>query len=364
MLRHVLCVLVLALCCCTSMCAAGAALAPEGTAELQLGNGAAKVTLTRTVDKSKCTPSSTQAAGETKDVTISTTFTFKKKVESEEAKVITNGPSTVVTVPDGSSVALTTSLVFECTKQGGAGSNTATNCSEVTATNSITYDVSVKSTASSQATVNLPEPPSHEVKVPTGYDVKIVENVVATCAPPTTAGPTLPSSRSLSSGGQQGTSSTNTNGKDISQTLQHSPAEDNTAEQDSDKLALEAKTPSGKSDTPLSSTSTDSANPNDEVTDGERSNAARKDLSTPTSSEAESTETDSSVTVNGADHTASTATPQSETTAEGASNTDAGTPTSAGEGVKPPGRNSDASSSSTAWMRVPLILLLFACVAV
>ncbi|KEG05919.1 hypothetical protein DQ04_17321000 [Trypanosoma grayi] len=106
---------------------------------------------------------------------------------------------------------------------------------------------------------------------------------------------------------------------------------------------------------------------------GEQDSDDIKDLYIAASSEAENTETENFLTVNDADHTAPTATPQAGTTAEEAPNTGAGTPNSVGEGVaanalpapngilpsdvKLPDRNTDASSS-TAWVRAPLLLLL------
>ncbi|KEG06039.1 hypothetical protein DQ04_16351000 [Trypanosoma grayi] len=367
MLRHVLCVLALALCCCTSLCVATGST-PEKTHELKLTNGAATITLTERFETGNCTPPTTPNTRKTSEVTISTTVALKKGT-LEEAKEITNELSNAVKVLDGYNLTLKTSLEVKCTKNGEVSSGTAEKrCplgeTEAADSDTITYVVSVKPTTSVQTTVNIPETQNHEVKVRAGYDVKIVENVVATCAPPTPAEKPPTHSRSVPPGGHQDASSAKTKVGDISHTLEHSSVKDQTPKQQSDKLALEEETPSGKSSTPLSKSTTVSANPDDKATDGGKGSAASNDAPTPTSSEAESTETDNSVTVNGADHTASTATSQSETTNEGASNTDAGTPTSAGEGVKPPGGNTDASSSSTAWVRVPLILLLFACVAV
>ncbi|KEG05232.1 hypothetical protein DQ04_25091000, partial [Trypanosoma grayi] len=176
MLRHVLCVLAIALCCSTSLCVATSS-APQSPFKLQLENNDATITLTRTVDATKCSTSSTPATGEAKDVTISSKVTLKKTAESQETKEFTNAPTEKVTVLVGSSVTLTTSLVFECTKKGGDGSDISEkNCLEDTATtttNYITYDVSVESTTTGEATVNILETEKREVKVRAGYDVKI-----------------------------------------------------------------------------------------------------------------------------------------------------------------------------------------------
>ncbi|KEG06424.1 hypothetical protein DQ04_13981000 [Trypanosoma grayi] len=365
MLRHVLCVLALALCCCTSLCVA-ATDAPEDTVKLKLAEGEATITLTRTVGAGNCTPLSTPAPEKAKDVTISTTVTLKKEGKPPETKEMKNEPSTVVTVPDGSSVTLTTSLVFECTKKGGDSSESAEkNCLEDTATtttNYITYDVSVKSTTTGEATVNILETEKREVKVRAGYDVKIIENVVATCIPPPTSESSLSTTQNVNSDKPQEVP----NGGILPQLATNSPESPSldgnsiTTEREPQKTqdGVELKGAGPKS----LDTTTRSANPNGERMGREQESDVNKDLSTPTSSEAESTATENSITVNGADHTASTATSQSETTTEGAPNTDADAPTSAGESVKPPGGNTDASSN-TAWVRIPLLLLL-ACVAV
>ncbi|KEG05422.1 hypothetical protein DQ04_22161000, partial [Trypanosoma grayi] len=339
MLRHVLCVLALALCS-TSLCVATSGAA-ESPGELQLANGDAKITLTGTVDPGNCKASSPPAAGVTKDVTISTTVTLKKKDASEDPKEIANVPSEKITVPDGSSVTLKTSLEVKCTKKEAAAAATAETTCTVSegeaATSSNTHDVTVKFTPSGQTAVQIPETENLEVKVPVGQEAKIIAKVVATCTPLPKAGKSSPSVQTRDpSGGQQDASSLDANVEDMADPLEPSLVKKNTPNEKQDEQAPQARTPPVKSGTPLSNSPTVSANPNDEVTGGEKGSAVSKDLSTPTSSEAESTETDNSATVNGADHTASTATPQSETTTEGATNTDAGTSTSAGEGVKLP----------------------------
>ncbi|KEG06180.1 hypothetical protein DQ04_15451000 [Trypanosoma grayi] len=366
MLRHVLCVLALALCCCASSWAVETGKA-EGPVVLELTNDNAKITLTETVVSNSCEVETTPKTGKSSDVTISTAVTWKKG-ESKETKAIPHESSKTVKVPAGYNLTLKTSLDVKCSNKG----ITAAAASEITctvktgeeATNSVTYDATVKSTTTGQTAVNNPETANLEVKVPVGHEANIFAKVVATCTPvpEATNSPKSEEAKDLT-GEQLDTSSLNTNVGDMSVPLKPTSVKENTAQQKSDEQAPQGRTQSGTPRTPLKDPTTVSANQNDEVTSGEKGSVVSKDIPTPTSSEAESTETDNSVTVSDADHTASTAAPQSETTTEGAPNADAGTSTTAGEGAKLPDRNTDASSSSTAWVRAPLLSLL-ACVAV
>ncbi|KEG05920.1 hypothetical protein DQ04_17321010 [Trypanosoma grayi] len=185
------------------------------------------------------------------------------------------------------------------------------------------------------------------VSPPAGYDVKAVGEVVVKCIPPPAAETPAAS------------------------TKPPTPLRLNVG---LDRDEHHEKASAGQTP-PLDSItiSEDNGNTNTEVTEPSQKPEATADLPAPTSSEAESKETENSVTVNDADHTAPTATPQAGTTAEEALNTDAGTPTSAGEDaaanaspapngippsdVNPPDPSTDASSS-TAWVRAPLLLLL------
>ncbi|KEG05280.1 hypothetical protein DQ04_24131000, partial [Trypanosoma grayi] len=226
-----------------------------------------------------------------------------------------------------------------------------------TATNYITYVVTVTPTTSDKTAVNIPETQNYEVKVPPEHDVKIIEKVVATCSQPATNDP----SRSP----LKGTPDIPEKGMADSKLPKVGPIAPDSHQLASEPITTEIQ--NGKTqdavklqhDGPTSiDTATSRANPNGESTSGKKGSDASNEVLAPISNEAESTETDNSVTVSDADHTASTATPQSGTTTEGAPNAGAGTSTSAGEGVKLPDRNTDASSSSSAWVRAPLLLLL------
>ncbi|KEG07204.1 hypothetical protein DQ04_10571020 [Trypanosoma grayi] len=367
MLRHVLCVLALALCCCASSWAVETGT-PERTVALKLTNGEAKITLTETVDDSSCTKQIAAAEGKSSDAVVTTAVTLKKKDESGKREDVPHESSLIVKVPDGYKLTLVTTLVAECAKKSeDASASTAISCQEAVGATSdtytITYEATTKSTASGQTAANIPETENNNVKVQVGRDVKLVAKVVATCAAVSvTQSSTLPTKTITPGRGQGESPDGNGPGNTLTKTNTHlSKQNPNTAEPDILKTQggqkpQQPNTPVGDSPTGVpESTGQDDA--------GEPGRGVSKGVTAPTSSEAESTEADNSVPVNDADHTAPTATPQSGTTTEGAPKTDAGMSTSAGEGVKLPDRNTDASSSSTAWVRAPLLLLL-ACVAV
>ncbi|KEG06826.1 hypothetical protein DQ04_12041020 [Trypanosoma grayi] len=371
MLRHVLCLVVLTLCCCTSVCVAAAG-APQEAGKLQLVNGGATITLTETVETGNCTasPPPPPATGVNKDVTISTKVALRKKEgESQEPTEMANGPSMTVKVPDGYKLTLKTSLDVKCTKKAGDSSSTAGKSCPVTDTkaadsDTITYVVAVKPTTSDQPAVNTPETQNHEVKVPPEHDVNIVAKLVAACVPPPTSEPPLPTIPKANPDPRE-KDTLDSKLPDLGPTSPESPPLDDdsiTTERRKGKTQEGAQLP--QDGTKSLDTATSREKVNGERTGGEKGSDASNKVTPPTSSEAEGTETDNSVTVSDADHTAPTATPQSGTNTEGAPNADAGTSTSAGEGVNLPDRNTDASSSSsTAWVRAPLLLLL-ACVAV
>ncbi|KEG07203.1 hypothetical protein DQ04_10571010 [Trypanosoma grayi] len=379
MLRHVLCVLALALCCCTSLCVAETG-APAGTVEfpLAIGNDGAEISLTETVSTESCGVQTSPVAEGSRTVTVSITVTLRKKGDPEKTKEIKKKNPTIVKVPLGHIFALDTSLIVECTKQSGADAAiTKTNCTaedSATATGSITY----VATAADSTAGGITTTKEHEVKIPVGSGVSIMENVVVKCIPLTVAGLTPTSAGAGPSGeGNEG----KLNGKvpeDIS-TQGQSSIKDDTVKGEADRLASQANDIHQPPGSASHDSIANSGKINGERASEEKDSSVSTEVTPPTSSEAESTETDNSVTVKNADHTAPTATPPAGTTAEGAPKTDAGTPTSAGEGaaanaspalngippsgVKLPDHNTDASSSSTAWVRAPLLLLLV-CVAV
>ncbi|KEG06329.1 hypothetical protein DQ04_14591000, partial [Trypanosoma grayi] len=350
MLRHVLCVLALALCCCTSLCVAAVASgavgdgAPEGTVKFPLVTGDAKITLTETVDDSSCTVPQDQT-GNSNDRTISTTVTLKKD-GSQETKEIKKEPLKIVKVPLGHGLMLETSLIVECTKQGEADAAiTKTNCTaedSEAATGSITYvATAADSTAGGITTTN-----KQEVKVPVGFDVSIIEKVVVKCKPFSAAEPhVLPTTAKIPAE-PHGKSHTDQDAEETSIPPEGPPPEHKPLTTLTDNRETHGRQTRQEVGTTAPDPTTIRKGSASPAADRKQSSALNNDVATPSFSEAESTETDNSVTVSDADHTAPTTTPQSETTTEGAPKTDAGMSTSAGEGVKLPDRNTDASSSS------------------
>ncbi|KEG05326.1 hypothetical protein DQ04_23511000, partial [Trypanosoma grayi] len=228
-----------------------------------------------------------------------------------------------------------------------------------TATNYITYVVTVKPTTTGQTAENIPETQNYEVKVPPKHDVNIIEKVVALCSPPPTSDPSRSPPQKVIPAKTQGKGLVDSGVPKVAPNSPESPSHDgepittkghNRQTQEGAELQRDG--------TKSLDTATSREKLNGARTSEEKESSASTEVAPPTSSEAESKETENSATVKEADHTPPTATPQSETTTEEASNTDAGTPTSAGEGAKLPDRNTDASSSSTAWVRAPLLLLL------
>ncbi|KEG07205.1 hypothetical protein DQ04_10571030, partial [Trypanosoma grayi] len=303
MLRHVLCVLALALCCCTTLCAAlSGDGATEEAAAVQLVDGGAKIALTGKIDDSKCTAASPPAPGETKDVTISTTVTLKESATQETTQTA-NGPSKAVKVPAGYSIALNTSREVKCTKKAGTTSNAAEeNCpaAETTDTNSITYVVTVMSTSSDQPAVKIPESQKYEVKVPAGHDVKIIENVVATCSPPATSA-SPPSQQPKVIPDPQGKRLADSGLPKVGPTSPESPPLDGqpiTTEGNNRETQEGAELQ--RDSTKSLDTATSREKLNGARTGGEKGSDASNKVTPPTSSEAEGTETDNSVTVSDA----------------------------------------------------------------
>ncbi|KEG06220.1 hypothetical protein DQ04_15161000 [Trypanosoma grayi] len=363
MLRHVLCVLALALCC-TSVWVTASDM-PNGAVELKLKNGDAKITLTETVDDSSCTAKIAAAGGKSSDVSISTTVTLKKKkadapTETTESE---NGQSKIVKVPVGHSLTLVTTLNAECTKEGAtvsqAPETTCTGTVEGVATNTITYDATMKPTPTVHSAVNPSLADNREVSVPVGSNVKLIAKVVATCAAVSEAHSSRHSTGTITSSERQEESLDVKGAGRIlppaeSHPSKHTPIKPMTGDQQTQG----GKT-SQQSNNPVGGSLTGDPKPTGQGDADERSSAITNDDPAPAYSEVGGTETENTVPVKDTDYTASTVTPQSETTAEEAPKTDVGAPTSAGEGVKLPERNTDASSSSsTAWVRAPLLLLL------
>ncbi|KEG05421.1 hypothetical protein DQ04_22171000 [Trypanosoma grayi] len=334
MLRHVLCVLALALCCCTSVCVAVSDV-PRPTVVLGVSNDDAEISLTETVDASSCTEALNSASGEPRTVTISTAPTLTKRSGSGTFPRQTESER-VITVPDGYKLTLKSSLVLECTRKGEAASaatdKTCTFSESATGADYIKYDVTVETTATADKIKNTIGKEERKVSVPATYNVKAVGTVVVTCIPPTPARPSLSPAKSPAPRGELEVLTTNRDHEKVSSS-RGSQLDGNTNNGANGNTATQG---AGSSEKP----------------------EATADVFAPTSSEKDDKETDNSVTVGDADH----ATPQSETTTEGATNTDAGTSISAEEDMKLPDHNTDASSS-TAWVRAPLLLLL-ACVAV
>ncbi|KEG05344.1 hypothetical protein DQ04_23201000, partial [Trypanosoma grayi] len=292
--------------------------------------GDVKITLTGTVDATTCTPSPPLSTGKSSEVTISTAVTLKKKGSSEEEKTIPNEVSKVVTVPDGYKLTLDTSLEVKCMKKETTQETPETLCTaneDATATYTLTYGAAVKSTTSGKTTVNPPETQTRDVTVPAGHNVKLIAKIVATCAAVTKAEkPSPPVGDIAPSGGQEksldGKNPDPTHIAPESQISEHNPTKPET-----DKQMTQGGETSKQSNTPLRGPSTGDLKSTGQGDAGEKSSALTNEVLTPVSSESESKERESSVTVNGADHTASTATSQSETTTEGAPNTDADAPT-------------------------------------
>ncbi|KEG06568.1 hypothetical protein DQ04_13311010 [Trypanosoma grayi] len=306
MLRHVLCVLALALCCCTSVCVA-AAVVPEQESNGELSSDVEMtVSVAEKVNASNCTVPLNYASHGRQKVEIFTTTVVTEKVDQPTKNGIMS-PAWKFEFPRGYNFTLSNSWDVKCWKKDGEGKITEKECHvEGAEDTKRTVDVTFHSTATGYTTEQISTPPEErEINVPAGYSLVFYENVVATCIP-------LPGT---------------------------------------EKFFRPAET----------------------VTSGDKDSAVDNAATAQTSSEAESTETDNSFTVNDADHTAPTATPQSETTTEEAPKTDAGISTSAGEGaatnaspalnsislsgVNLPDHNTDASSR-TAWVRAPLLLLL------
>ncbi|KEG05352.1 hypothetical protein DQ04_23071000, partial [Trypanosoma grayi] len=302
--------------CCTSLCVAAA-----GGVQSSLTTDNAELTLTETVKASSCAAPTTSSKGKPKKVTITTKATLKKKSNQEEMKEVTKTPNTELDVSEGYNLSLGHTLVVETKKKGESA--------QLTPGSPVTYVVSVTTTTAGYAPTEITTKEDREVSVPVGHDVNIAYELAATCIP--TPGTNLPLP----------------------------PKKDKATKQITDIPEDEAKALSEKASNPepnpTTTTTTTGGKPNDETNSGESSSAVSKDLPAPSSSAKDGTETDNSVPVSDADHTVSTATPQSGTTTEGAPNADAGTSTSAGEGAKLPDRNTDASSSSTAWVRAPLL---------
>ncbi|KEG06838.1 hypothetical protein DQ04_11991020 [Trypanosoma grayi] len=343
MLRHVLCVLALALCCCTSVCvaaAAAAAGASERISILGLLNDVSIINLTERFDADSCKPPSNPLNEGVREVTITTTPTLTKQGKSGVFLGQTELQKKI-TVPAGYNVELKNSL-DKCMKKGSAAAGAAateTSCTfdgSEADTDRITYNVSVGTTATdSDKKTNIGK--EGIVTVPDGYSITSFVTVLIKCTPPPAVQPPPPAAMPPAPGAKK-EGLNDTEGSAKASSLGSPPRHRNTISEENGKPSTKAQDLSEKPDTTANVVAS-------------------------TSSEAESKETDNSFTVNGADHTAPTATPQSETTTEGAPNTDAGMSTSAGEGVKLPDRNTDASSSSSAWARAPILLLL-ACVAV
>ncbi|KEG05369.1 hypothetical protein DQ04_22861000, partial [Trypanosoma grayi] len=293
MLRHVLCVLALALCCCASVCVAAAG-SPKAPVDFPLVSGGGRITLTETVDVSSCTAITGQT-GNSKDRTISTAVTLKKG-DPEETKVIKNEPPTIVKVPLEHGLMLETSLIVECTKKNGDGAGiTKTNCTaedSATASGSITYEATAADSTAGEITTTK----QHEVKVPVGFDVSIMENVVVKCIPLTVAGltPTY-AGAGTPGGGQEGL--TKVNGlKDVS-TQGQSSIKDDTVKGETDRLASQANDLHRPPGSASHDSIANSENINDERASEEKDSSVSTEVTPPTSSEAESTETDNSVTV-------------------------------------------------------------------
>ncbi|KEG06827.1 hypothetical protein DQ04_12041030, partial [Trypanosoma grayi] len=299
MLRHVLCVLALALCCCTSLCVAAAAAELPG--ELQLATGDAKITLTGAVDATNCRPQPTSTTGETKTVTISTAVTFAKGA-SEEKKIIPDVPSETVKVPVGHKLTLKTSLDVKCTKKDKASSSTAEeNCpsaeAETADSDTITYVFTVTPTTSEQTSDKIPETQTRKVKVPAGSEVKLIANVVATCAAVSVTHSSTPSTQLRSPGGGRGESLDSDDPERALTTQKSQPSEQKPLKTETDNHQTQGGQTPQQSNTPVGDPSTGDPRQTDQVDAGESSNAESKDVPAPTSSEAESTEADNSVPV-------------------------------------------------------------------
>ncbi|KEG06717.1 hypothetical protein DQ04_12591010 [Trypanosoma grayi] len=178
--RRVVFLLAAALCC-TALC-----VAETGAADLSRTTDNAKITLTRKFDVTNCTKSSTPATGKTSDVIISTKIALKKKGDSEKTPEIPIKPSEAVKVPDGYNLTLETSLDVKCTKEGTSAEIPGTTCTVQkgeAASDSITHDANVETTATGYGPNTIMEKKEHKVSLTAGYDVEIIANVVAKCSP-------------------------------------------------------------------------------------------------------------------------------------------------------------------------------------
>ncbi|KEG08704.1 hypothetical protein DQ04_06611030 [Trypanosoma grayi] len=378
MLLHVLCVLALALCCCTSLF-----VTATGTTDLSSTTVNARLTLEETVDADSCKAPTTSATEGSRKVTISTKALLSHSSGLPKLNDAQSSSSKELDVSVGHNLTLGHKWVVECKKKGNTLSDTYEPCCSggkcPASAKYITYVLSVVTTVTGYSTKSIIKSEQSYGKVPAGYDVKIVGGAVATCIPtPLTKPP--PSKRTALPLKPQNVSPGDKGSKEHAKLPASHSLESDTITRGTGSREPRAQDSQQQSGTTEHNPATNSATSKDEPSDGGKDSSLINKVSTPPLTEEEAKEAESSVTVNDAAHTASTATPQSETTAEEAPKSDVDIPTPAGEGAadnKPPpstsivsngvnlpDRNTDASSSNTAWVRkLLLLLLLLACVA-